>query len=446
MRSPNYYILLVILMLILSACENDHDYYTPTPLQENLENRLIDLYGSLESLELPASNDFTAIPSDVKNPLTSAKVKLGKFLYHETALALNPTKEEGMGTYSCASCHHAAAGFQSGIIQGIGEGGIGFGIHGEDRVKSSTYEANEIDVQPIRSPSILNAAYQEVMLWNGQFGAKGMNAGTEASWTPGTPKETNTLGFEGVETQAIAGLGVHRMMVDKNILYNANYIDLFDEAFPNDLEEIRYSKTNAGLAIAAYERTVLPNEAPFQKWLKGDVKAMSNEELAGALLFFDKAKCYICHSGPGLNGMSFHALGMNDLAGENVFNDIDEATRKGRGGFTGKEEDNFKFKTPQLYNLKDVEFLGHGGSFSSVKEVVTYKNKGVAENAEVPLNKLSSLFVPLGLSEHEVDLIALFIENSLYDSKLMRYQPESLPSGNCLINADAQSSEDMGCN
>ena len=436
----------MVFAYLSSSCATDQDDYVQTPLQSSLEKQIIELFGSKESLILPASNDYNIIPNDAKNSITKAKVELGKLLFHETFLGKNPKMDESMNSYSCASCHHAAAGFQSGLLQGIGEGGIGFGLRGEGRLKSSSYLERDLDLQPIKSPSILNVAYQDVMLWNGQFGAVGSNAGTEANWTVGTPKENNSLGFEGVETQAIAGIGVHRQLIDEDFIKSSSYKALFDVAFPNDSEDNCYTKLNAALAIAAYERTVLSNEAPFQLWLNGDDFAMSDDELQGARLFFDKGQCYTCHSGPGLNGMEFHALGMNDLAGENVLTVIDEATKKGRGGFTGNSEDDYKFKTPQLYNLKDVDFYGHGGSFTSVRDIISYKNEAVHENSDVSSNKLSSLFHPLNLTDEEVDLIALFVENSLYDPNLKRYQPVSLPSGNCFPNADSQSSIDMGCN
>ncbi|MEW4923556.1 cytochrome c peroxidase [Algibacter sp. 2305UL17-15] len=445
MKNLKTYSLLLLCTYFLNSCATDHDDYAAIPSQSILERQIEDLFGSKASLLLPASNNFTDIPSDAKNSITAAKVALGKLLFHETMLGKNPNNEEGMNTYSCASCHHAAAGFQSGVQQGIGEGGIGFGVHGEGRIKSSNYLETDLDVQPIKSPSVLNVAYQEVMLWNGQFGALGANLGTEANWTVGTPKEANTFGFEGVETQAIAGLDVHRLLIDKDFIVNSSYKTLFDAAFPNDAEDSRYTKMNAALAIAAYERTVLSNEAPFQKWLKGDALAMSEDETKGALLFFGKGQCYTCHSGPGLNGMEFHALGMNDLAGENIMTVVDEATKKGRGGFTGNPDDDYKFKTPQLYNLTDAGFYGHGASFKSIRDIISYKNKAIQENSEVPSNKLSESFIPLNLSEEEVDLLTMFVENSLYDANLKRYQPESLPSGNCFPNADSQSSIDMGC-
>ncbi|MDB0040961.1 cytochrome-c peroxidase [Algibacter sp.] len=446
MKNLKSFTLLMVFAYLSSSCATDQDDYVQTPLQSSLEKQIIELFGSKESLILPASNDYNIIPNDAKNSITKAKVELGKLLFHETFLGKNPKMDESMNSYSCASCHHAVAGFQSGLLQGIGEGGIGFGLRGEGRLKSSSYLERDLDVQPIKSPSILNVAYQDVMLWNGQFGAVGSNAGTEANWTVGTPKENNSLGFEGVETQAIAGIGVHRQLIDEDFIKSSSYKALFDVAFPNDTEDNCYTKLNAALAIAAYERTVLSNEAPFQIWLNGDDFAMSDDELQGARLFFDKGQCYTCHSGPGLNGMEFHALGMNDLAGDNVLTVVDEATKKGRGGFTGNSEDDYKFKTPQLYNLKDVDFYGHGGSFTSVREVISYKNEAAHENSDVSSNKLSSLFQPLNLTDEEVDLITLFVENSLYDPNLKRYQPNTLPSGNCFPNADSQSSVDMGCN
>ena len=446
MRNLKHLSLVVLCALFLTSCEKDQDDYVQIPLQTALEKQITERFGSKAALILPTSNNFNDIPNDAKNKITQAKVELGKLLFHETLLGKKPKKEESMNTYSCASCHHAAAGFQSGLIQGIGDGGIGFGNHGEGRFKSSSYLESELDIQPIKSPSILNVAYQDVMLWNGQFGAVGTNSGTEANWTPGTPKNSNNLGFEGVETQAIAGLDVHRLLIDKDFIINSSYKVLFDKAFPSDMEDNRYTKLNAALAIAAYERTVLSNEAPFQLWLKGDDFAMSEDELKGARLFFDKGQCYTCHSGPGLNGMEFHALGMNDLAGENILTVVDEATKKGRGGFTGRSEDDYKFKTPQLYNLIDAGFYGHGGSFASIRDIIDYKNKANHQNNNVPVSKLSALFQPLNLTDEEVDLITLFVEQSLYDPNLKRYQPTSLPSGNCFPNADSQSSVDMGCN
>lgn len=441
---PSRFLLLIVIS-VLYSCSSD-DTYIDIPDSSVLEHRIIQLYGSKQALILPLSDDYSSIPSDINNPLTPEKIALGRLLFHETGLATVPVYEDAANTYSCASCHHVDAGFQSGIKQGIGEGGIGFGISGEGRHKNSMYQEADLDVQPIRSPTILNVAYQDVMLWNGQFGGKGTNEGTNTNWTPGTPKEHNNLGFEGVEIQAVAGMGVHRLDIDLTFITNSSYKALFDAAFPNVAQDQRYSNLNAALAIAAYERTLLPNQAPFQQWLQGDNSALNDDETQGALLFFGKANCFSCHSGPGLNSMSFHALGMNDLEGNGIATTVDEATKKGRGGFTNNPDDDYKFKTPQLYNLKGLHFFGHGGSLESLADVVNYKNNAISENTEVPNDKLSSLFVPLNLTNEEMNQMVAFLENALYDADLYRYVPESLPSGNCFPNADEMSSMDLGCN
>ena len=426
------------------ACTSD-DFTMEEPEENRLADRIVELFGETSALILPESDQYTAIPADPRNPITAEKVRLGKFLFHETALGVLPKREEGRNTYSCASCHHSKAGFQSGVIQGLGEGGVGFGMRGEARIKSEAYHDSILDKQPIRSPSILNVAFQDVMLWNGQFGAVGTNAGTEAFWTVDTPKEKNNLGFEGVETQAIAAIDVHRLDLSPSLINDTQYKKLFDDAFPDIPENERYTKITAGLAMAAYERTVMPTEAPFQKWLKGDAEALSEKEINGALLFYGKGACYTCHSGPGLNGMEFHALGMKDLAGPGVHGEIDEPTKQGRGGFNENPEDFFKFKVPQLYNLKDVRFFGHGGSFPTIRAVVEYKNRALPENREVHKSVLSDQFVPLNLTESEIEQLVYFIENALYDPNLDRFVPEKLPSGHCFPNADETSKSDLGC-
>jgi len=436
-----YKVFFILLITLTYSCSNDNEYHN---IQDKiLETQITELYGSLDALIMPSGESLNKIPSDPKNKITSEKIALGKLLFHETGLAINPKITAGKNTYSCASCHHSKAGFQSGMKQGVGEGGIGFGTIGENRTTSPLYDSTTLDIQPIRSPTILNTAYQKVMLWNGQFGATGPNKGTEANWTAGSPKEKNNLGFEGVETQAIAGLDVHRLKIDPSFITSNDYKELFDNAFPNSSAEEKYSTLNAALAIAAYERSVLSNQAPFQKWLKGDKSSLSEDETKGANLFFGKAKCYTCHSGPGLNGMNFHALGMRDLSGDDFEGTIDDATKKGRGGFTNNPEDDYKFKTPTLYNLKDVNHLGHGGSFLTIKEVLKYKNNAIAENKSVPKNKLSKSFNPLNLTDEEITQLSLFIEVSLYDNNLSRYVPDTLPSNNCFPNADDVSKQDM---
>ncbi len=408
----------------------------------------------LVHLQLPESHQLGRIPQDPKNRMTPQKVALGQFLYHETALAVDNVRPEGREAYSCASCHFAQAGFQANVPQGIAEGGSGFGLAGEGRVPHAAYALDQPDVQPIRTPTVMNGAFQELMLWNGQFGGVGGNLGTEAQWTAGSPKESNFLGLHGLETQAHAGMKVHRMVSIEasRVATIPEYIALFKAAFPGDRNPI--NRLNSALAIGAFERTVLANRTPWQRWLRGDIAAMTDDEKRGAILFFGKAGCVECHNGPALNSMTFHALGMNDLDGAydpsrvNLVptgGTIPDGVRQGRGGFTTREADFFKWKTPQLYNLESSPFYGHGASFGTVRQVVEYKNAAIPQNAVVPDGQLASAFIPLGLKPHEIDDLVAFLQTGLYDADLMRYVPTRLPSGNCTPVNDPQARIDLGC-
>ena len=448
--------LALLAVVLLPAC-NPSNAVNPEPVDKDFQllATIIDALGQqgYANLHMPDPHDLASIPQDVQNPISYAKVNLGRMLFHETALGMDAEDESGIATFSCASCHHAAAGFQAGVQQGLGDGGVGFGIRGEGRVISPDYDPTAIDRQPMRTPTAMNGAFTPVTLWNGQFGANGPNAGTEANWTEGTPIAVNYLGYEGLETQAIAGLTVHRMAPDAEFFdHMPGYVPLFDEAFPDFPESERYTVETAGLAIAAYERTIMASESPFQKWLRGEHTAMTDQQKEGAMVFFGAANCGTCHNGPGLTDGGFHALGMPDMPGIEVLDASDNNyglsgsdLALGRGGFTGVEGDKHAFKTPQLYNLKDSKFYGHGGTFYDLTDVIRYKLTGEAAKAEAA-SFLSDDFQPVELTEQQERDLYDFLSDGLYDASLHRYVPNEVLSGNCFPNSDPQSSIDLGCN
>jgi cytochrome c peroxidase len=411
--------------------------------------------GSYEGYLLPESDDFFNIPQDPSNPITAEKVELGKFIYHETGITSSENNQTDMdNTWSCASCHNGQNGFKSGIRQGIGEGGVGF----DHRTFAEGME-DFADVQPVTSPTVLNTAYQEVMLWNGQFGnviggIVNIGIDPERHFTEGTPKEANLRSLAGLETQAVAGLGVHRMNVEEGSILTTNekYQMMFEAAYgtsqPHDMLEA------AAFAIAAYERTILANQAPFQDFLRGDEEALTLEEVEGAKVFFGKGNCAGCHNGPALSSPVgsmatevFMTLGFHDLdMWEDTIGEVNQATKEGRSGFTGDDMEKYAFKVPPLYNLIDTTVFGHGGSFTSVEEVVRYKVAAVPQHPQVETTDVDYRFMPLDLTEEEISNLVIFLEKSLYDPDLMRYVPDTLPSGNCVTNNDEQSQQDLGCN
>lgn len=447
--------LIVLAMFALPAC-NPSNAVSTEPVGKDFQMlaTIIEALGQegYANLHMPDPHDYASIPQDAQNPITQEKVTLGRMLFHETALGMDAAESSGIGTYSCASCHHAAAGFQAGVQQGLGDGGVGFGVRGEERVISPEYDPTAIDRQPMRTPTAMNGAFTPVTLWNGQFGANGPNIGTEGNWAEGTPLAVNYLGYDGMETQAIAGLTVHRLAPDPAFFEHLpGYVALFDAAFPDFPEEDRYGVETAGLAIAAYERTIMANESPFQRWLGGEHTAMTDAQKNGAMVFFGAASCGTCHNGPALTDGGFHALGMPDMpglaamdAGDNTYGLSGADLALGRGGFTGVEGDKHAFKTPQLYNLKDSKFFGHGGTFYDLKDVIRYKVTAEPAKHEAEAF-LSHDFEPIELTEQQTMDLHEFLSNGLYDPNLDRYAPASVISGQCFPNNDTQSSIDLGC-
>jgi len=392
-------------------------------------------------------NDLHLIPQDPKNPLTPQKVELGKLMYYDTGLGQDPMKEAGRGTYSCASCHVSEAGFRPGNFQGIADGGVNFGIGGEDRVKNTLYSDDELDVQSARPLSMVNVAYVSNTFWNGQFGGGNVNEGTEDVWDLRDDTELNHLGFEGIETQNMDGLIAHRITINKELLDEYGYTFLFDQVFADVPVEERYTIATASLAFSAYIRTILANRAPFQDWLKGDREALGYEEKKGAILFFEKAQCIQCHYNKNLGSSEFHALGVTDMDQIPSYNTSpDDRRNLGRGGFTLQPEDNYRFRVPGIYNLQGANFYFHGASKTSIRDLVEYKNAAQSENSRVPQDLISSKFKPIGLTEEEKYHLIAFLENGLQDPDLKRYVPTSVLSGNCFPNADEASQLDLGCN
>lgn len=442
----NKQITFLVIALLIWACTRDE---LANPLDGELRNRLMSLApdGRLEHFQLPAEDDYENIPQEPLNPLSDEKVKLGKLLFFETGLATKPKHEEGEGTYSCATCHVPSAGFMPGRVQGIADGGGGFGLNGEGRIKNDLYAEDELDVQGARPLSLLNVAFVTNTTWSGKFGAGHANEGTEHLWGESDSlTEVNHLGLSGIESQNMEGLELHRMEVNDYVLDTLGYRPYFDAAFPDFSEEERYSRMTTSFAISAYIRTLLPTKAPFQRWVRGELDAMTDLEKLGATVFYGKAGCFRCHKGASLSSTEFHALGVKDLFEAGGFNTgIYDKRNFGRGAFTENPDDNYKFKVPQIYNMADSPFYFHGSSKRSLREVVDYFNEAIPENERVPEELISPFFHPLSLSEGEIKALVAFLENGLRDPDLERFAPTEVLSGNCFPNNDPLSQQDLNC-
>lgn len=416
---------LAISIAFLYSCTKDHD--GKTQVDEDIENLLSDRGLKLEDFQLPRPGELDKIPQVEDNPLTQAKIDLGRSIFWDPVFNQNTFGQSSRMTASCGSCHIKDG--HAGVRQGLGEGGQGAGLTGEQRVESPTFigefgnSKEFIDAQPIRPPTNMHVAYKPNALWNGALGnpKKGIlnldRPNHNANVTFDNPEfpfdEAEAFdGFAGPEAQGMAGLRVHRYKFNEEVITNAGsgYKELFEQVFVNDprtriidkfnnefvqdnmfwergrilltnsainddtsddeMVPVQFSRLAAAMAISAYTRSVLANEAPFQNYVYGDPNGMTEQEKRGFKTFLE-ANCVNCHNGPALTDADFHVMGTRDLLdldvslADRVSNPIagfveGEGDDLGREAITGNDEDRGAFMTQTLYNLPITNFF-HGG-------------------------------------------------------------------------------------
>ncbi len=300
-------------------------------------------------------------PAKVPHPLTNKwskdKEKLGKFLFFDPRIS-------GSQWISCATCHNPGLGFEDGLQLGTGHGMKKLGRH---------------------TPTIINLAWGGPFFWDGRA----------------ETLEDQALGpiESGAEMNMNLDDAVNRL---KKI---SGYVKMFNKVFP----ESGISKKNIGKAIATFEREVVSNDAPFDKWIKGDEKAISEEAKRGFALFNDKAKCVECHSGWNFTDHSFHDIGLKS-------NDI------GRGKFLPKLiKMQHAFKTPGLREIQSRAPYMHDGSKQSLREVVDFYNRGGDKRRK----SLSDTIKPLKLTRKERDDLIAFLKT--LDSEPLKISFPTLP-------------------
>jgi cytochrome c peroxidase len=271
-------------------------------------------------LEIPPGLDADYakwIPAD--NPLTTAKVELGKKLYFDPRLSVD-------GTVSCATCHNPTFGFSNGVQFSPGhKGQLG------DR----------------NSPTVINRLYSTVQFWDG----RAVSLEEQALGPVQNPVEmANTL--EGMISN-----------LDRISGYKAE----FKKAFGT--EEI--TPDRVAKAIASFERTLLSANSPFDRFQEGETDAISESAMRGFAVFMGKGGCNECHSAPTFTDEQFHNLGVG-MDKENP--DL------GRFKVTNNEQDRGAFKTPTLRDITETYPYLHDGSVKTLGEVVEIYDRGGTPN------------------------------------------------------------------
>jgi cytochrome c peroxidase len=272
-----------------------------------------------DSLKVPLGLKPVPVPAD--NPLTPEKVELGKQLYFDPRLSCDDT-------VSCASCHDPKKGWSNGTPFATG-------------VRSQ--------VGGRSAPTIINAAYSELQFWDGR-----------------------ALRLEGQALGPIQNpIEMDHKLDDCVSKLNKipGYKQQFQKVFGTDV-----TSENIAKAIASFERTVLSGNAPYDKYKAGNHNVMSAAAERGMKLFFGKAHCSACHSGPNFSDDSFHNIGIGMKA---------EKPDLGRYEVTKVVGDKGAFKTPTLREVGRHAPYMHDGSLKTLEDVVEHYDKGGIPNAQL---------------------------------------------------------------
>lgn len=335
---------------------------------------------------LPAGWPTPTIPGD--NPMSPARVELGRRLFYDTRLS-------GNGAFACSSCHRQEFGFADARNISLGSTG---------------------EPHPRNSPTIANSGWFRVFTWVDPF-TPDLEHQALVPMFSDRPVE---LGLKGMELQLLDRLRAVPF-----------YRTLFPVAFGESADP--FTIDNVTRAIAAFERTVVTGNAPYDRQLRGEAGAMSAAALRGQQLFFSSAlRCSECHRGPLFTtAASFDA----DTAGRPAFVNNGLYNIGGTGAYpegnrglldrTGRAEDMGKFRIPSLRNLSFTFPYMHDGSIGSLEDVVEHYARGGRLITSGPLagdGRLSPLkdprIVPLSLTaQNKSDLVAFL--HSLSDSALV---------------------------
>jgi cytochrome c peroxidase len=280
------------------------------------------------------------VPAPADNITTPERVELGHMLFFDPRLSSS-------GAISCATCHNPSFAWGDRLPRGVGHGHVELGR---------------------RTPTILNAAFNEVQMWDGRFATL----------------EEQALGP--MLSSAEMNNSVEKIVETLSQL--SGYTERFAQAYPGE----GITGSSISKAIAAYERTVISGEAPFDRWVAGDEAAISQQAKHGFVLFNTKAQCASCHSGWNFTDSSFHDLGLASID-------------QGRGAVLGIDELNHTFKTPTLRNVDQRAPYMHDGSEATLRDVLELYNLG----GRVRRATLSSEIKPLGLTEPEMDALLAFL-------------------------------------
>lgn len=273
----------------------------------------------LDWLRTRANEIFRPIPTQppriADNPASPAKEELGKMLFFDTRLSRS-------GTISCNSCHNLGSGGADNVPTSIG--------HGWQR-------------GPRNAPTVLNSVYNIAQFWDG----RAVDLRTQATGPIQAAVEMNNTPDR----------------VEATLKSIPEYVQRFAEAFPEDKEPVSFE--NVARALEVFEATLVTPNAPFDRFLRGDDEAMSEQQLLGLRKFIGHG-CVTCHRRVNVGGNAFFPFGMMKSPEEEVRPPEDT----GRSQVTGRVIDEFVFRVAPLRNVALTAPYFHSGQVWELDEAV----------------------------------------------------------------------------
>ena len=309
-------LLFVALPFFLVACGGGSGKKSAEKSQAELYKENMEIEAEIGDMARGMFQVLSASADNPDNPITDAKVKLGKILYFDNRLSKDQTQ-------SCNTCHDLST----------------FGVDNKP-----TSEGDDGTLGPRNSPTVMNVALHTTQFWDGRAKDVEEQAGMPIT----NPVEMAIPSEE---------------FLEKRLSSVEMYQTLFKEAFPDEANPITFD--NIEKAIGAFERTLLfPSK--WDKYLAGEKNALSLDEKKGLKTFID-AGCVTCHTGSLLGGNMFQKFG--------VYGNYWDFTKSaaidsGRIVETKMDADLFMFKVPSLRNVSKTGPYFHDGSVSDLKETI----------------------------------------------------------------------------
>ena len=267
------------------------------------------------------------VPAD--NPMTKEKVELGKMLFFDPRLSMD-------GTVSCNSCHNV-------MFHGGDGRPVGAGIHGQRGGRGS--------------PTVWNAAFHTVQVWDGRAAS--------------LEEQAKGPLVNGVEM----GMSSHDFVVER-LNKIPGYVSAFKKAFPKEKNPITID--SMARAIASYERTLITPNSPFDKYMRGNKKAMTAQQVRGMKLV-DEIGCTSCHTGVNFAGEEAMGVGnyqpFPQIPGSKYDKMYDLLSDTGRFEVTKNPEDKNKWRVPTWRNVAINAPYFHNGKVKTLDEAVRVMGK-----------------------------------------------------------------------